>query len=913
MADKSLYLIDGHAQIYRAYYAPFRPLTSPTGEPTKAVHVFVQMLLGLIKNKRPDYLAMALDVSDKTVFRRDIYAEYKANREPPPEDLPPQADHIISIVEALGIPILRVPGFEADDLLATLCRRLSTEPLDIYIMSKDKDLEQLLSDSTPGGGSISLYDPSKDESLSAAALFDSKGYAPDKCIDIQTLTGDNVDNIPGIKGIGVKTAAKLIAKYGSALAVLNHADELTPKQAENVKAFAEQMPITRQLVTLKQDVDFAFDLDLAVVDSPLGVDLAVPIFEELGFNRLTDQLLALGQGEFDDDATSEAAPAAGEVLGDYRSVDTLEALESLAKHLAKQDIFAFDTETTGLNAVDAHLVGLSFSCEAGTGFYVPVRSAMGETVALEAVVQFLSPIFANPAIRKVGQNLKYDLLVLKQVGIEVASASFDCMIASFLLDPLRRSHGMDALSKELLQHNPIPITDLIGKGKDQITIDQVEPKRVCEYAAEDADITWRLYEVLSKQLDESSFGSLFHETEMPLVAVLAEMENNGIALDSGVLSRMGSQLADRMIELTRMIHHHAGHEFNIDSTKQLANVLFDEQDLPVIRKTKTGRSTDADTLDALSRSGNNPIPKLVMEYRELAKLKGTYVDTLPGMVSRRTQRIHASFNQTGAITGRLSSSDPNLQNIPIRTETGRQIRSAFVAGRPENVLLVADYSQVELRILAHFCQDANLLDAFESGLDIHAFVAAQVNSVSIEEVTKEQRSAAKAVNFGIIYGQTAFGLARTLNISRSNAESFIVEYFLRYPLIRQFIDDCVATTKRTGYAETMLGRRRPILDLQSRNRQKVAFGERIAVNTVIQGSAADLIKRAMLDIQKSISTGQLKSRMLLQVHDELVFETPKERVEEETPIISKMMTTALPLKVPVAVDIAHGDNWLESK
>jgi DNA polymerase-1 len=472
---------------------------------------------------------------------------------------------------------------------------------------------------------------------------------------------------------------------------------------------------------------------------------------------------------------------------------------------------------------------------------------------------------------------------------------------------------MDYLALELLNYRTIPITDLIGKGKNQVSIDECDVQHVCEYAAEDADVTWRLYEVLSRQIAGSTVEKLFRETEMPLVHVLAAMEHNGIALDAAILKKMSREISDRLIELSSLIHQHAGHEFNIDSTKQLAGVLFDEQGLTVSRKTKTGRSTDAETLMVLVRTTDNPIPPLVMEYRELAKLKGTYVDVLPMMVCERTGRIHGSFNQTGAVTGRLSSSDPNLQNVPVRTEVGRQIRSAFVAGGQDLALVVADYSQIELRILAHFCRDENLLEAFRSGQDVHAYVAAQVNSIPMSEVTPEQRSKAKAVNFGLIYGQSAFGLARTINISKTDAESFIEAYFRRYPSVRLFIDECVARARRAGYAETILGRRRPIEELASRNRQRVSFGERIAVNTVIQGSAADLIKQAMVNIHQAITAGRLASKMLLQVHDELVFDTPQDRLESEIAAIREMMTTALPLDVPIAVDIGHGRNWLESK
>jgi DNA polymerase-1 len=504
-------------------------------------------------------------------------------------------------------------------------------------------------------------------------------------------------------------------------------------------------------------------------------------------------------------------------------------------------------------------------------------------------------------------------VVLKQVGLELDGLAFDPMIASFLLDPLRRSHGIDALAEDLLGHKMIPITELIGRGKNQLTMDQVSVDQVCEYAAEDADYTWRLAEVLRPQIEGSPLRSLFEETEMPLVEVLAEMEHNGVALDTGLLAEMSRELTDRIGELADQIHAAAGRPFNIDSTKQLAEVLFDEQQLPVVRKTKTGRSTDAETLETLARQTDHPIPRLMLEYRELAKLRSTYLDTLPGMVCAKTGRLHAGFHQTGAVTGRLSSSDPNLQNIPVRTELGRRIRQAFVAGDSGSVLLVADYSQIELRVLAHFCRDEALLEAFRNELDIHAFVAAQVNGIEVPEVTPAQRSAAKAVNFGIIYGQTPFGLARALGIAQAEAREFIERYHARYPGIKTFIDACIATTREKGYAETILGRRRPIPELHSRNRQQVALGERLAVNTVVQGSAADLIKRAMIDIHREIKSKKLATKLLIQVHDELVFEVRKADVESHSEMIRQKMTSAIRLDVPVVVDIGAGPSWLEAK
>ncbi len=910
---KTFYILDGHYQIYRAFYGLPQRLSSPTGEPTGATHVFCQMLFNLLRDRKPDYFAMAMDVSDKTVFRCEIDENYKANREPAPEELYLQADRIVSIVTELGIPILRVPGFEADDVMATLAERFKDQPIDIYLVSRDKDLEQLIT------SRVRLFDSKDSVVLDQESLLEKKDYTPGQAVDVQTLAGDSTDNIPGVQGVGVKTAAKLIKQYGSAEAVLEHANELTPKMCERVKAFAGQLPITRTLVTLRRDVPFEFDLDKASIDR-IDVAAVRPIFLELGLNRLIEQSDTLstkrGTGTKDEStggAIDEPVAPAVSMQGRYELIDTPDKLETLTAKLAAQSVFAFDTETTGLNPVRADLVGISFSWQSGEAYYVPVRAVMGSTVPLEAVLEKLKPIFEDASIAKVGHHIKYDTLVMRQVGIHVAGIAFDTLLASFLLDPLRGSHALDNVVVALIGHEMIPISDLIGKGRNQITIDHIDTRQVCEYASEDADFTWRLYELFKPQIDASHVASLFHDTEIPLVGVLAEMEHNGIALDCDLLEELGESLADRTIELTKDIHRATGHEFNIDSPKQLGVVLFDEQGLSVVRKTKTGRSTDADTLQTLVEQTGHPIPRLVLEYRELSKLKSTYVDTLPKMICPRTGRVHASFHQTGAITGRLSSSDPNLQNIPIRTEQGRRIREAIVAGDPDSVLLTADYSQIELRLLAHFCQDEALVAAFESGKDIHRAVAAQVNGVPPDEVTSKQRSSAKAVNFGIIYGQTPFGLARSLGIPVGDARTFIDMYFMRYPGIRMFIDECVASARKNGYAETILGRRRPIQELRSHNRQQIAFGERIAVNTVVQGSAADLIKRAMIDIHRELMSGGHSARMLIQVHDELVFEVPRQDVETEAGMVREKMERAIELRVPLTVDIAWGRTWAEGK
>ena len=935
---KRFFIIDGLGQIFRSYFAPFRPLNAPGGEPTKAVYVFTNMLLQLIREQQPDYLALAMEGGDEQVFRRDIDPDYKANREPAPEDLAPQIERICQVVSSQGIPILSVPGFEADDLMATICRRLADQDVEVILVSKDKDLDQLLSDR------VRLFDPGKNVFTGPADLQAGKGYTPDQAVEVQTLSGDTTDNIPGVKGVGPKKAAALIAKYGSAAAVIQHANELTPAMKKNVRAFADHVETTRQLVTLRQDVQMDFDLEAC---RWRGVDRAVlqPIFTELGFRRMLDKLpdeplapssqpLAASQsptkraGEQElfqsRDREGAVSSSAEQPLPHgrgserrkterrYRLIDDEDKLGSFLTELRKQKIFAFDTETTSLNPAQARLAGMSFSWQADTGYYLPILG-LGDCLPLESTLDTLRPILADANVKKIGQNLKYDLGVLAHHGVTVAGIEFDTMVASFVLEPLRPSHGMDALARELLGIEPIPISDLIGKGKKQIGFDSVETKRAGEYAAEDADVTWQLYEVFSEQITGSDLEPLFRETEMPLVEVLTAMEAEGVKLDTDVLAKMSNQLADRLAELTRQIHAEAGHEFNIDSTKQLAVVLFDELELPVIRKTKTGKSTDAETLETLAWQTDNPVPKLVKEYRELTKLKGTYVDTLPEMICERTGRIHASFHQTSAVTGRLSSSDPNLQNIPIRTELGRQIRRAFVPRDPDHVLLTADYSQIELRVLAHFCRDATLLAAFAEDRDIHQFVASQVFSVPLDEVTKDQRSKAKAVNFGIIYGQSAYGLSRTTGMPVGEAQSFIDMYFMRYPGIRMFFDKVIADAKRLTYVQTILGRRRPIADIGSRNKSVRNQAERFAINSVLQGSAADLIKRAMINIHRRIVDEHRPSRMLIQVHDELVFDLPRNTVDTEADFIRQEMATALPLEVPIKVDIAWGDNWLEGK
>jgi DNA polymerase-1 len=904
---KTFYLLDGHAQIFRAYYAPFRELSTPDGRNVKAAYVFTQLVLNLLQ-KNPDYFAVAFDVSDETTFRKDEYDAYKDHREKSPEDLGPQMEMVRDILDRMGVVTFEREGFEADDLIATIAKRLPDD-VELRIVSKDKDLHQILTER------VGLFDPKDGSTLFGPDLLEAKGYAPEQAVEVQTLVGDPTDNIPGVQGIGVKTAAKLIAEYGTADAVLEHADEQTPKRRENLLAAAEVLPVTRRLVTLRDDVPLELDLEACRTPTPTRADLR-ETFEDLGFRTFLDQLPgdASAQplfGTEEDDAEESHRDGAA-----YHLVRDEAGLEAMLEALGGSDAVAIDTETTSLRACDAELIGVSLSNRAEEAWYLPVRCRDEEVLTPEVALKALAPLLENEAVTKVGQNLKYDLQVLWNAGARVEGPIFDTMIAAALLRPERRGNGLDALSKDLLGLTLIPTERLIGKGKKQKTMLDVPLAELAEYAAEDADATWRLYELLSAELDEApeELRRLVREVEFPLVRVLARMEARGVKLDLELLAETAETLEARITQLRVEIQQAAGREFNPDSPAQLGEVLFDDLGMRVVKRTKTSRSTDASVLETLAAETEHPLPALVLEYRELTKLLGTYVAPLPGYVSERDGRLHASFNQIGAATGRLSSSDPNIQNIPVRTEAGKAIRRAFTASAPDRRLLTADYSQVELRMLAHLSGDEEMRSAFEAGLDIHAFVASQVYAVAIGEVTPEQRRVAKTVNFGIVYGQTAFGLARTLRIPQGDAAAFIEAYKERYRGIDRFLDECIEFAKEHGYVRTILGRRRPVTEIRSRNRNLRSLGERLAINTVVQGSAADLIKLAMRELDARLEGDDaLDAHMIIQVHDELVFDVHEEHAERAKAVVVEEMTGAMELDVPLAVDAAIGANWVESK
>jgi DNA polymerase I len=931
---ESLYLIDGHSMIYRAYYAPFRALTSPAGEPTRATYVFTRQLLAFIRKTRPPYLAMAIDGPIARLRRKQVFADYKASRKPMPSDLPPQVDRIVQLVRASGIPVLSAEGYEADDILATAVERLAGPDLRVVLISRDKDLDQLLDRNAV------LYDPMRDETIDAAALQAAKGYGPSRAIDVQTLCGDDTDNIPGVPGVGPKTAARLVAQYGSADAVVAHASELTPKLSRAVTEHATGLAMSRQLVTLDRAVPIELKLD-SLRFAGLRVAPLRPIFRELGFDSLVPDMEAVGAKE---DSLPPAPGAAGEkaVAGpspapaqgmlfapvpaataadpgpttskdfDYRLVDTPQALAELADAMADAKEIGIDTETTSTSAMTAELVGISLSRSAGKAFYVPVKGPLGATVLpVEAVRGRLGPLLADPAVRKVGHNLKYDRIVLRNAGFPWEGESFDTMVAAYVLDATQPSYRLDALAAEFLNHRGTPIADLIGRGRNATTIDRIPVEHVTAYACEDADLALRIAGILEERLRDERLLELFAGLEMPLQSALVDMERYGVLVDRGALRALEeafSKEADGMRDRLAAI---CGACVNPDSPRQLADVLFDKLKLPVLKKTSTGLpSTDESVLEQLA--GQHELPALVLEYRRLMKLISTYLVALRECVNPRTGRVHTSFHQTATATGRLSSSDPNLQNIPIRTERGRLIRGAFVAAEGCS-LLSADYSQVELRVLAHLCQDPTLMEAFHQDQDIHRTVAAEVFGVPLKDVTSEQRSRAKTVNFGIIYGQTAFGLSRTLGIGRGEAAEFIRAYNKRFPLIERFLRQCVAQAKERGHVETIFRRRRRIHGIESANPGERAAAERLAINSVVQGSAADLIKQAMVNIAARLCREGRPSRMLLQIHDELVFETPADHVPADSEMIKEEMSGAIRLRVPLKVDLGAGANWMAAK
>ncbi len=901
----SLFIVDGHALAYRAYFALIRsPLINSRGENTSAAFGFARMLLLLLKKYEPRRLAVVFDSGEETDRHRE-YEEYKATREEMPEEMVSALPWIFDIVRSLGVAMIMQPGVEADDLIATLARRSVAEGREAVIVTGDKDFLQLLSDH------IKIIRPEKgtalEEEVGPEYCRERWGIEPRQVVDLLALMGDASDNIPGVKGIGEKTAVKLLAEFHSLDAILGRLDEVEPPSLrEKIRAGRESALLSRDLVTLR-DAPLDLSPDELAVSKP-DEERLVDLLLRLEFHQLLREL-------------SLGATSARESASDYAAIGE-DGLDELARTLSSARELVFDVETTSVDPMHADLVGISFSVEAEKARYVPVDSGERRAPAglldeeppaggipLERVRAALGGVFANKGIAKIGHNVKYDLLVLERHGFAVRGVSFDTMVASYVLDPERRSHSLDNLSLEFTRHRKVPYNELFAP-KDRVRdIRTVPLARLAQYSCEDADYTMRLRRIFEPSLVSLGFERLFHEIEMPLCLVLARMEREGVAIDSGALGALSTKLAADIEAAERRIYEAAGEEFNVNSSRQLQRILFEKLGLRTARRTKTGFSTDEDVLGELV--SQNPIAGLVLEHRQLSKLRSTYVEALPRLVNPSTGRIHTSFNQTVTATGRLSSSEPNLQNIPIRTELGRRIRAAFVP-RAGGTLLDADYSQIELRIVAHLSRDAGFVEAFREGGDIHTRTAARIYDVPESRVTPEMRARAKTTNFGVIYGMGPRGLSKQLDLSLDEAKRFIDEYFEKYPGVKAFIDRSIAEARKRRYAETLLGRRRLLPEIESEDTMTRSFAERIAINTPIQGTAADMIKIAMIRIDAEISSRALASRMILQVHDELVFDVAAGERGEMEEIVRSRMEGALALEVPVRVDIGAGSNWLEA-
>ncbi|MDD3642979.1 MAG: DNA polymerase I [Candidatus Krumholzibacteria bacterium] len=898
---RTLFLIDGHAIAYRAYYAFIRnPLIDSKGRNTSAAFGFLRVVLQILQRYHPTLMACVFDSEEETDRHRE-YGGYKAQREEMPDEMADQFPLIFELLEALGIPVAVMPGYEADDIIATLARRAEASGDDVRIVSGDKDLFQLLSDRVrvirPSSGS------GIDEDEGPEMVRAKYGLEPGQIVDLLSLMGDSVDNIPGVRGIGEKTALKLMHEFGSLDAILERSAEIAPDHVRRkIEEGRESALRSRELVTLRE-VPVTIspeDLEIGRPDEDRLLDLLV----DLEFTQIVKEL-GIGTGK------SAGTPP-------YRLVDG-GGLGDLVRVLSGSGGFVFDVETTSLDPLEARLVGISFAVEEGGAWYVPVGTGeSGEGLFAEsgasapdlpAVREALGPVLADERIEKTGHNVKYDLLVLESHGFEVRGVGWDTMIASYCLDPSRRSHSLDNLALDHFRHRMIPYGDLFEKGDRVRDIRRVALDRLCEYSCEDADYTLRLRRLFEPQLEGTEAGTLFREIEMPLCFVLKRMEQSGMAVDTSRLADLGSVIAGEIERLTARIYEAAGETFNINSGRQLQEVLFDKLGLPAGRKTKTGRSTDSQVLGELAV--DHPIAGLILEHRQLTKLSGTYVEALPRLVNPRTGRIHTSFNQTVTATGRLSSSEPNLQNIPIRTELGKSIRRAFVPA-PGNVLVDADYSQIELRIMAHLSRDEGLCGAFGEGADIHTRTASRIYRVPEERVRPQMRASAKTINFGVMYGQGPRALSQQLRIPFDEAKRFIEEYFETYPGVRAWIERAQEEARGNGYAQTLFGRRRPLPEIASEDGRLRSLSERIAVNMPIQGTAADLIKIAMIEIDRELSARRFGTRMVLQVHDELVFDVPRAERDDVIALVRERMEAAVRLDVPLKVDIGYGGDWLEA-
>jgi DNA polymerase-1 len=898
MADRpTFYILDAYSLIFQVYHA-IPEMSSPSGQPTNAVFGIFRDLLNIARDRRPDFLAAAFDGAGP-VFRSEIFDGYKANRSEMPIDLVPQIDVIRRVFEGFNVPVLIEPGMEADDVIATLARRGEERGLDVFICTSDKDARQLISPH------VRIVNLRKNSVMDAEALEKDWGIRPDQVVDYLSLTGDSVDNVPGVPGVGPVLASTYLRQFGTLDALLANTDQVKgPKKQQSLRDNADVARRARTLVKLREDLPLDLDWDLLRTSPPDEPALKALCVEQ-GFHRFIAEIGGNAA------TLQPAAKPAVEWKAEYKTIDTPEAFRELMAELRTQPSFCIDTETTDLNPLLASLVGIAISWKSGEGYYLPLRGPIGyRLLDPEMVLNELRPILADPSIEKVGQNIKYDMLAFGRAGASIEGPITDTMILSYLLESGERNHSLDLLSQRLLGHAMIPISDLIGKGKNQLRMDQVDVPRITEYAAEDADATWRLFEILAPRVREQGLWDLYADLERPLISILARMEAVGVKVDVDRLGELSNDFAGRLAQIEEQVHVLAGRPFNINSVPQLRQVLFEELKLPKLQKTPGGElSTATEVLEELA--AKHPLPALLVQHRQLVKLKGTYLDALPALVHPEDGRIHASFNQGVAATGRLSSSDPNLQNIPVRTEEGKLIRQAFIAEGDDRRLLTADYSQIELRILAHYSEDPALRRAFAADHDIHRAVASRIFGVPESEVDGSMRRVAKTVNFGVIYGLSAFGLASRLGLKQAEAAAFIEAYFKEYEGVDRFITRTLEAAQAAGRVETILGRRRPIAGIKSTTGRSRNLAERTAVNTVIQGSAADLIKRAMILVDRRLREEGLEARMILQIHDELVFEAPEGEIPRLADLVRAEMTSALALSVPLKVDLAAGRNWLD--
>ena len=892
-----LVLIDGSSYLYRAFHA-LPSLTNAQGEPTGALHGVLTMILKLLREEQPAHIAVVFDAPGKT-FRDELFAQYKATRPPMPDDLRSQVQPILDAVEAMGLPLLRVSGVEADDVIGTLCAHGEQAGLSVLVSTGDKDLAQLVTDK------VTLINTMNDSRLDRDAVKAKFDVYPEQIIDYLGLVGDTSDNIPGVPKVGAKTAAKWLNLYDSADGIVEHVEEIKGKVGESLRDNVEQLHLSRELATIKRDVELDVGIeDLKATDA--DTEALRKLYSHYELRSLLRQL-----DEADD--TPAVVPPADEPT-EYETVLTWSAFDAWLKKLSNASLAAFDTETNSLDYMNAEIVGLSLCVKTGEACYVPVAHdfpGAPDQLPRDEVLQKLKPWLEDDAKKKVGHHLKYDAHILARYDIGLAGMAFDSMLESYVLNSVATRHDMDSVARQYLGKETIHFEDVAGKGAKQLTFNQVDLETAAPYAAEDADITLQLHETLWDQLsDVPPLKKIYEEIEQPLVPVLLDMEETGVLVDRKMLQTQSGELARKMAKLEAKAHELAGGPFNLGSPKQLQQILFEQQELPVIRKTPKGQPSTAE--DVLVELANDyELPAVIIDYRSVSKLKSTYTDKLPLQINERTGRIHTSYHQAVAATGRLSSTDPNLQNIPIRTEEGRRIRQAFVAPKGR-VLLAADYSQIELRIMAHLSADKGLLKAFKKEQDVHRATAAEVFGMALDDVTDDQRRSAKAINFGLMYGMSAFGLAKQLGISRGEAQEYTDLYFDRYPGVKQYMDDIRAKASEKGYVETVFGRRLYLPEINARNAQRRQYAERSAINAPMQGTAADIIKRAMISVHAWLQKEQPGARMIMQVHDELVFEVETDKVEAVTGQVTELMNGAAELDVALKVDVGVGANWDEA-